>query len=187
MEKMGDEFAVEYKLDGERAQIHKDDEKIIIFSRSLENITSYYPDIVENIGKLIDVKKGIFETEIVAINENTGDFLPFQELMHRRRKYKIKEAVSQYPITVNFFDVLFLDDQNCLGLEYIERRKILEKLLKENITKLRQIESCYYELRLAEGSDANSSPDKLVNECKNEFDSALNNDFNTPVALTAYY
>ena len=132
MEKMGNEFAVEYKLDGERAQIHKDGKKIIIFSRSLENITSYYPDIVENIGKLIDVKKGIFEAEIVAINENTGDFLAFQELMHRRRKYKIKEAVSQYPITVNFFDVLFLDDQNCLSLEYIERRKILEKVLKEN-------------------------------------------------------
>ena len=49
MEKMGNEFAVEYKLDGERAQIHKDGEKIIIFSRSLENITSYYPDIVETV------------------------------------------------------------------------------------------------------------------------------------------
>ena len=29
--------------------------------------------------------------------------------------------------------------------------------------------------------------DKLVNECKNEFDSALSNDFNTPLALTVYY
>ena len=28
------------------------------------------------------------------MNENTGDFLPFQELMHRRRKYKIEKAVS---------------------------------------------------------------------------------------------
>ena len=58
-----------------------------------------------------------------------------------------------------------------------------EKLLKENITKLRQIESCYYELRLAEGAGTETTADKLVNECKNEFDSALNNDFNTPLAL----
>ena len=53
--------------------------------------------------------------------------------------------------------------------------------------KLRQIESCYYELRLAERADDNSNIDKFVSECKSEFDSALNNDFNTPLALAAYY
>jgi len=132
IKKMGSTFAAEYKLDGERAQIHKQNDNIMIFSRSLENITEYYPDIVDNISKLIDAKTGIFEAEIVAINENTGDFLPFQELMHRRRKYGIKKAVSEYPITVNFFDVLFIDEQNCLNLQYSERRKILEKILLAN-------------------------------------------------------
>ena len=131
-EKMPVEFAAEYKLDGERVQIHKQADKIILFSRSLENITKYYPDIVENIGNSLDVNEGIFEAEIVAINENTGEFLPFQELMHRRRKYKLKEAVLQYPITVNFFDVLYFDGKNCLGLKYSERRKILESSVKEN-------------------------------------------------------
>ena len=131
-EKMPAKFAAEYKLDGERVQIHKQADKIILFSRSLENITKYYPDIVENIGNSLDVNEGIFEAEIVAINENTGEFLPFQELMHRRRKYKLKEAVLQYPITVNFFDVLYFDGKNCLGLKYSERRKILESSVKEN-------------------------------------------------------
>ena len=132
IKKMPAEFAAEYKLDGERVQIHKQVDKIILFSRSLENITKYYPDIVENIGNSLDVNDGIFEAEIVAINENTGEFLPFQELMHRRRKYKLKEAVLQYPITVNFFDVLNFDEKNCLGLKYSERRKILESSVKEN-------------------------------------------------------
>jgi len=132
IKKMPAEFAAEYKLDGERVQIHKQMDKIILFSRSLENITKYYPDIVENIGNSLDINDGIFEAEIVAINENTGDFLPFQELMHRRRKYKLKEAVLQYPITVNFFDVLYFDGKNCLGLKYSERRKILESSVKEN-------------------------------------------------------
>ena len=131
-EKMPVEFAAEYKLDGERVQIHKQADKIILFSRSLENITRYYPDIVENIGNSLDVNEGIFEAEIVAINENTGEFLPFQELMHRRRKYKLKKAVLQYPITVNFFDVLYFDGKNCLNLKYSERRKILENSVKEN-------------------------------------------------------
>jgi len=75
----------------------------------------------------------------------------------------------------------------CLSGSYSKPIDYSEKLLKENITKLRQIESCYYELRLAEGAAAGSAADIMVNECKNEFNSALNNDFNTPLALAAYY
>jgi len=137
IKKMPQLFAAEFKLDGERVQIHKQMNKIILFSRRLENITQYYPDIIENIGKSINVDEGIFEAEIVPINENTGEFLPFQELMHRRRKHKLEKAVLQYPITVNFFDVLYFDDTSCLNLEYTKRREILEKVVKEdNFSKL---------------------------------------------------
>jgi len=75
----------------------------------------------------------------------------------------------------------------CLSGSYSKPIDYSEKLLKENITKLRQIESCYYELRLSEGTGEEATAEKLVKECKEEFDSALNNDFNTPLALTAYY
>lgn len=137
IKKMPEQFVAEYKLDGERVQIHKQSDKIILFSRRLENITQYYPDIVERIGKTLNVNEGVFEAEIVPINENTGEFLPFQELMHRRRKHKLDKAVSQYPITVNFFDVLYYDKKDCLNLEYSERRKILEQIVHEdNFSKL---------------------------------------------------
>ena len=137
IKKMPEQFVAEYKLDGERVQIHKQSDKIVLFSRRLENITQYYPDIVERIGKTLNVNEGVFEAEIVPINENTGEFLPFQELMHRRRKYKLDKAVSQYPITVNFFDVLYYDKNDCLNLECSERRKILEQIVHEdNFSKL---------------------------------------------------
>ncbi|MBT3761347.1 MAG: ATP-dependent DNA ligase [Candidatus Nitrosopelagicus sp.] len=132
IKKFQNDFAAEYKLDGERAQIHKQKDTIMIFSRSLENITSYYPDIVEKISKLIISDDVILEAEVVAMNTNSGDFLPFQELMHRRRKYEIDEAVTKYPITVNFFDVLFSNGKNCMEMEYMERRKLLEKIIKED-------------------------------------------------------
>ena len=132
VKKFQDDFAAEYKLDGERAQIHKQKNTIIIFSRSLENITSYYPDIVEKISKTIISENVILEAEVVAMNSNSGDFLPFQELMHRRRKYEIDEAVTKYPITVNFFDILFSDGKNCMEMIYAERRKLLEKIIKED-------------------------------------------------------
>ena len=137
IKKMSELFAAEYKLDGERVQIHKQANEVVLFSRRLENITQYYPDIVENVKKSLSVNEGVFEAEIVPVNENTGEFLPFQELMHRRRKYKLEKAISQYPITVNFFDVLYFDKKDCLNLEYSERRKILEKLVNEdNFSKL---------------------------------------------------
>jgi len=75
----------------------------------------------------------------------------------------------------------------CLSGSYLKPIDYSEKLLKENITKLRQIESCYYELRLAQGTGEEITAKKLVKECKEEFNSALNNDFNTPHALTVYY
>jgi len=75
----------------------------------------------------------------------------------------------------------------CLSGSYSKPIDYTEILLKENITKLRQIESCYYELRLADGIDDKVTVEKFVNDCKNEFNSALNNDLNTPLALTVYY
>ena len=75
----------------------------------------------------------------------------------------------------------------CLSANYRKPIDYSEKLLRENITKLRQIESCYYELRLAEGTGGESIAKKLVSECRNDFDSALNDDLNTPLALTVFY
>jgi DNA ligase-1 len=46
IEKMGNKFGIEYKLDGERVQLHIEGDKIELFSRSLEKISSYYPDII---------------------------------------------------------------------------------------------------------------------------------------------
>ncbi len=75
----------------------------------------------------------------------------------------------------------------CISGHYTKPIDYSEKFLKENIIKLRQIETCYYELRLAEGTNDDNITEKLVSECKKEFDSALNDDLNTPLALTAFY
>ena len=75
----------------------------------------------------------------------------------------------------------------CLSGHYSKPIDYSEKIMMENVTKLRQIEASYYELRLAEGVNEKSYTNEFVKECKEEFDSALNNDFNIPVALTAFY
>ena len=140
----------EYKLDGERVQIHKgkdgkntvgeidfpdNQERVELFSRRLENITSHYPDVVQAIRKMDNLREAILEGEIVAIDASTLEFLPFQELMHRRRKYGVQEAMRNYPVIVNIFDVLFSKSRSVTNLPYEERRQILRELFRPtNVT-----------------------------------------------------
>ncbi|HEY7108714.1 MAG TPA: ATP-dependent DNA ligase [Nitrososphaeraceae archaeon] len=130
LEKMNGRAAAEYKIDGERVQIHISSNKTEIFSRRLENITSHYPDIVKSVSK-IGSKHIIVEAEVVAIEESTGEFLPFQELMHRRRKYNISEAVKRYPISLNLFDILYKGGHEVTQLPYSERRSMLESIARK--------------------------------------------------------
>jgi DNA ligase-1 len=130
LQRMGGKCAAEYKLDGERLQIHKLKDQVMLFSRRLENITNHYPDAIEAIREFADVREAIMEAEAVAIHQDTGEYLPFQELMHRRRKYGIEEAMKEYPISLNFFDILYMNKKDCTQLPYTKRRKMLEEVVK---------------------------------------------------------
>jgi DNA ligase-1 len=129
LEKVEGEAFVEYKYDGERAQIHKDGNKIVIYSRRLENITHQYPDVVEMALKNIKAEKAILEGEIVAYDPSTGELKPFQELMHRKRKYDIHVAVKENPVKVFLFDLLYEDGVDYTVKRLIERRKRLEEII----------------------------------------------------------
>ena len=131
VKKMGErEVVSEYKLDGERLQIHKSGVKVALFSRRLEVITSHYPDAVGLVREHVFAKSAILEAEVVAINEETGEYLPFQELMHRRRKHGVDQAVMKYPVALNFFDLLLAEGTDFTGRPYLVRRKKMEKVVE---------------------------------------------------------
>ncbi|MEM0089831.1 MAG: ATP-dependent DNA ligase [Nitrososphaerota archaeon] len=132
LEKLDGKGLAEFKYDGERMQIHKRGDEIIIFSRRQENITSQYPDVVNYARSCIKAKEAIVECEAVAIDPETGDMLPFQELMHRRRKYDIEKAIENYPVSLFFFDVLYVDGQDLTSKPLLERRKVLESIIEVN-------------------------------------------------------
>ncbi len=123
---------VEYKYDGERGQFHKDGDNVRIFSRRLEDITDMYPDIVEAIKKSVKSNKVIFEGEIVAYDTDTGELRPFQELMHRRRKYDIQKMVEEIPVKAFLFDVLYNEDEDLTRKVLPYRRKVLESIVNES-------------------------------------------------------
>ena len=76
----------------------------------------------------------------------------------------------------------------CLSGHYSKPIDYSEDLLKETIIKWRQVENCYFELVLADNSVSESDDlIRVVNEAENEFDDALDSDFNTPLALSSFF
>jgi DNA ligase-1 len=132
LEKFGGKCMAEYKYDGERIQAHKKGDKVILYSRRLEDISDQYPDAVELIKDNVKAKNAILEGECVAVDVETGEMRPFQELMHRRRKYEIEKAIEDYPVSLFMFDALYVDGKDLTLEPYPARRKALEKTLKES-------------------------------------------------------
>ncbi len=130
LQKLGGRCVAEYKYDGERIQAHKSGNDITLFSRRLENITHHYPDACDIIRNHVKAYEAIVEAECVAIDPDTGEMRPFQELMHRRRKYGIEEAMKEYPVSLFFFDCLYVDGQDLTNASYPKRREVLTKILE---------------------------------------------------------
>jgi DNA ligase-1 len=130
LEKLGGKCIAEYKYDGERIQAHKKGDEVTLFSRRLESISSQYPDAVELLKKYVKAKDAILEGECVAINPDTGEMRPFQELMHRRRKYGIGKAMEEYPVSLFMFDALYVDGKDLTLKPYPIRRRALEEAIE---------------------------------------------------------
>lgn len=125
------EPALEFKFDGMRAQIHKKNEKIWIYTRRQENVTNAFPDIVE-LCKNIKCNECIIEGEVLAIDKKTKRPMPFQKLSQRiKRKHNIEKTIKEVPVQVNLFDILFLNGKLLFDKKLKERRNILEKIVNE--------------------------------------------------------
>ena len=125
LQKLGGTALVEYKYDGERVQVHKDGEIVVLYSRRQEVITEQYPDIVEYVCYHVRAKRCVIEGECIAIDKSTGGVRPFQELMRRRRKTGIEEMMREIPVAIRFFDILFLEDRDVTSLPMLGRRQLL--------------------------------------------------------------
>jgi DNA ligase-1 len=132
LEKLGGKCIAEFKYDGERVQAHKQANNVALFSRRLENITEQYPDAAEILRRHTRAKDAIVEAEVVAIDPDTGEMRPFQELMHRRRKYGVEKAMQEYPVSLFVFDVLYVDGKDLTLEPYAIRHEHLEKVVEQS-------------------------------------------------------
>jgi DNA ligase-1 len=133
--KMGT-VSVEPKYDGVRVQIHfkrhakgGGPPEVKTFSRNLENTTEMFTELTQ-MGKQLTADEVILDSEAVGIDPKTGNIIPFQDTMTRKRKHGIAEARTTVPLNFFVFDILYRNQTDLLATPLSERRKILEKTIK---------------------------------------------------------
>ncbi|KAI9666391.1 MAG: hypothetical protein M1821_004327 [Bathelium mastoideum] len=129
----GRDFSCEYKYDGQRAQVHCDEQgKVTIFSRHLEVMTDKYPDLVALVPQIRGegVSSFIMEGEVVAVDRESGELKPFQILANRARK---DVTINEVKVNVCLFsfDLMYLNGEELLDRPFRERRSLLRSLFTE--------------------------------------------------------
>ncbi len=131
-EKVGKPADIELKYDGFRMLIHKTPEgKIIIYTRRLDNVTKQFPEVERYVKAHVEGKSFILDSEAVGFNPKTQKYKQFQDISQRiRRKYDIEKLEKELPVEINIFDILDYNGKDLIEMPLIERRKLLEKIVK---------------------------------------------------------
>lgn len=124
-----DRPGLEYKYDGARLSIHKNGDRIQLFTRRLENVTTQFPEVVAWARERITAKKAIVEGEMLGFSK--GQPMPFQFLSQRiKRKYDIDKIAKEIPVQVNLFDLVYLEGKSLFKTTCKERWEALKTVIK---------------------------------------------------------
>jgi DNA ligase-1 len=128
---MAAEFYVEDKFDGIRAQAHVQDGRVALYSRTMDEITHRFPELVASLKDLPG--DAIIDGEIVPVR---GDqILPFADLQKRLgRKTVSEELLAATPVAFVAYDLLYGDGRVLIDDALEERRRILERLVTQSGT-----------------------------------------------------
>jgi DNA ligase-1 len=133
LETMDQVCALEYKLDGARIQIHKQGEKVRLFSRSLRDLTDNLPEVADRCVELVSAGNAILDGEVIAIGPG-GEPLPFQTLSKRITAGALSlEFAEPTRVHLFLFDLLLVDDRPVFGLSFEKRCQLLESAASPDI------------------------------------------------------
>jgi len=130
---LGKPCAVEYKYDGFRLIIHKQGEKINLFTRRLENVTKQFPEVAQYILKYVKGKSLILDSEAVGFDRITKEYKPFQEISQRiRRKHNIEKLQKELPVEINVFDIIYYNGKSQIKEPFKKRTALIKKIIKNH-------------------------------------------------------
>ncbi len=136
-ETVGKPAALEFKYDGVRMQIHRKGDKIVVYTRRLEEVTKQFPEVINYVRSNVKSKDFILDSEAVGFDPKTGKYLPFQKISQRvKRKYDIEKMAKDFPVEVNIFDIIQYEGESMINKPFNERRKIIEKIVNPEKRKI---------------------------------------------------
>jgi len=138
-EKVGRPAVFEYKYDGFRMLINKDEKgNIKIFTRRLDEVTKQFPDVVKYIKEHIDAKSFILDSEAVGYDPKTKRYKVFQDISQRiRRKYDIEKLEKELPVELNIFDILYYNGKSMIQEPFEKRTQLIRKIIHHHPFKIR--------------------------------------------------
>lgn len=131
-ESVGRPLLAEPKIDGFRVQIHRDNDRVWLYTRRLENVTNQFKELVPYVKNNVKGKSFILDSEVVGFDPKTNKYLPFQNISQRiKRKYDIDKVSKEIPVEINVFDVIYYEGKNMIDRPQDERRKLLERIVHQ--------------------------------------------------------
>ena len=129
-EDVGKPAEIEYKYDGFRMQIHKKGDKIMIFTRNLDNVTAQFPEVVKYVKENVKGKSFILDSEAVGFDPKTRHYLPFQNVSQRiKRKYDIEKMSRDFPVEANVFDVIEHEGESMINEPFRKRHALIKRII----------------------------------------------------------
>ena len=130
---VGKPAAFEYKYDGFRMMINKDEKgKVNLFTRRLDNVTKQFQDAVNYVKENINADTFILDCEASGYDPKTKKHRPFQDISQRiKRKYDIEKIEKELPIELNVFDIIYYNGKSLIDTPFLKRRELLGKILRQ--------------------------------------------------------
>jgi DNA ligase-1 len=120
---------VEDKYDGIRAQAHCGGGQVRIFSRTLDEVTRSFPELVPALSEF--ATEVILDGEIVAWRDNPegGHAMPFAELQKRLGRKQVSEKMmAEVPVAYVVFDIIYAGGELTLDKPLTKRALILDRV-----------------------------------------------------------
>jgi DNA ligase-1 len=128
-------YITQPKLDGFRLQIHLNKNCVKLFSRNGILVNDMFPEIIDATKRYAEennIINAIFDGEIIGFDLEKNEYLSFEQIAQRKRKYNITNNDNLCKTRFVLFDLLFYNNKNYLDTIYKDRLSIIKELKNNN-------------------------------------------------------
>lgn len=124
------DYIYELKLDGERCIAYLDENQTDLRNKRNLKLAEKVPELSQ-INKQVKARC-ILDGELIIVKDGKPDFFEIRNRTLTSNSFKIQLASSKLPATFTAYDILYYDGHEVMDLPLMERKKLLQKSIKEN-------------------------------------------------------